>query len=586
MKILRRNEGLLAASAFVAFAWFHQGGGWNQNSRFALVRAIVEKGSFSIDSHIVYLVAPGGGSFHRPAVDSGQLEVDGKTYALGWPGEQGRLTPIAGAASAGATIIDVTRAAASGDLAYYGGHFHPNKAPGTSLAAVPAYFIIHALERALGFDPDAWGTLTLNAWLTSVLSIALISALGLVLFHRVAMRLSDGDARASMLATLTLAFATMFFPYATMLFEHNIIAMALLASWYAAHLARGGGRDPRRFLVLAGLCAGYAAITNYIMAVPVLMIGAYLVRARIPRSMVWYGAGLLGPFALIGFYNIVCFGTPFTTNYRYENPMFLERSGALLGVFGMPDPRVLAAILFSPFRGLFITSPVLLLGVAGLVMLYRTERFRADAVLCIAILAFFLLFNTSFNGWHGGWAVVPRYLGPVMPLLVLPVVFAYRRMPRLTAALAGISAAIMFVITAVDPQSPVGNAGFASVPGRAQWTHSPVTEYELPLMIGGQATGLLRRVPGGEERSALRFMTGPVSVNPTGMYEGQFFQRFGPGSPQASWNSFNVGELLAPRSLWSLVPLIVIVGGMVGILLRRTRIGSTSPRAAEHAEDR
>src|SRR5262245_39122619 len=39
----------LAAFLFVSYAYFYQAGGWNQNSRFALVRAIVEEHELSID---------------------------------------------------------------------------------------------------------------------------------------------------------------------------------------------------------------------------------------------------------------------------------------------------------------------------------------------------------------------------------------------------------------------------------------------------------------------------------------------------------------------------------------------------------
>ena len=85
----RRTEWWLFACAFLAFAWFHQGGGWNQNSRFALVRAIVERGSFFIDSHLVYVIgSPDGSRFHRPAINDGEFQLDSVKYAIGWPNER------------------------------------------------------------------------------------------------------------------------------------------------------------------------------------------------------------------------------------------------------------------------------------------------------------------------------------------------------------------------------------------------------------------------------------------------------------------------------------------------------------------
>lgn len=571
MKRLRRNEGLLFASAFLAFAWFHQGGQWNQNVRFALVRAIVEEGSFFIDSHLVYLPTSASGErFQRADVRQGEFEFQGTTFALGWIQPGGSLIPIAGTTSAGARVIDASISSVSGDISYFDGHFHPNKAPGPSFIAVPAYFALYHVERALGLDPDEWRTLTVNAWLTSVLTVALLSALGIVVLYRLALRVSNGDERAAVVAALTLAFGTMFFPYGTMLFEHNLIAVALLASWYLAHRARETVGDARGRLVLAGLCAGFAPISNYIMVVPVLMLGAYVLSARKPRGWLWLGVGLLGPFLLICLYNFVCFGSPFASNYSYMNPGFIEEGG-ILGVFGTPNLGVLASILFSPFRGLFITAPVLIMGVVGLARLWRIRPLRADALLCMGICVFLLLFNTTFNGWHGGWAVLPRYLGPAMPFLALPIVLAYRQLPRATLALAALSTATMFVITAVDAQSPIGISSVASAPGRAQWTYNPMTEYELPLMFTGRATPLLLEVErlGGDPR-ILATVRGPVSANAIGVYEGGFYQRFGAEAPQPSWNSFNAGELFWPQSLWSLLPLVLVSGGLALVLVRRT----------------
>ena len=35
----------------MSYAYFYQGGGWNQNSRFALVRAMTERDTLQIDAY-------------------------------------------------------------------------------------------------------------------------------------------------------------------------------------------------------------------------------------------------------------------------------------------------------------------------------------------------------------------------------------------------------------------------------------------------------------------------------------------------------------------------------------------------------
>jgi hypothetical protein len=621
----RKTEWALFAVAFGAFAYCHQGGGWNQNARFALVRAVVEERTLSIDSFLVYARAGAdeGTRLVRVPVRNGEFALEGRRHAFHWRDASGRHVPVAGPAEgelaparSDVAFVEPGQVACTGDLAFHGGRFHPNKAPGTSFAALPAYSLIHGVERLAGLDPDDWWTLTLNAWLTSALSVGLLSAIGCVLLYRLALRMSGGSVRASLLAALTLAFGTLFFPYATALYEHNVIAVALLAAFHLLYAVRAPAEatplpEPRARLLLAvaGVLAGYAAITNYVLAIAVVLLGGYLVLAvRRPGGWRWYGLGVLVPFLVLCAYNYACFSTPFSTNYHHQDPAFRAGEGTLLGVFQAPQGGVLAAVLFSPFRGLFYTSPILLLGVFGLVTWLRDPRRRAEARLVLALLVFFLLVNVTFNGWHGGWAAGPRYLAPVLPFLCLPLVAAFLRFFKATLALAALSAAIQLVITAVDPQAPVGIAPATLIEGRPQWRYSPLLDYDLPLFVEGRAGPILRAqrdqvlrlygevlsasgepapfrarrlalleqeidasirdgapaplLPvraGGEiglSLSALPTIAGPVSVNPVGVYEGSIHQLFPAGSLPARWNSFNVGEFLFERSRLSLLPLL------------------------------
>src|SRR5579864_1419050 len=47
-----RADWILAVSLLLSYAYFYQAGGWNQNSRFDLVRAIVEQGTTRIDAYV------------------------------------------------------------------------------------------------------------------------------------------------------------------------------------------------------------------------------------------------------------------------------------------------------------------------------------------------------------------------------------------------------------------------------------------------------------------------------------------------------------------------------------------------------
>jgi hypothetical protein len=47
----RRIAVLLGLVTFLSFTYFYEGGGWNQNSRFDLLRAIVERHTLQIDAY-------------------------------------------------------------------------------------------------------------------------------------------------------------------------------------------------------------------------------------------------------------------------------------------------------------------------------------------------------------------------------------------------------------------------------------------------------------------------------------------------------------------------------------------------------
>jgi hypothetical protein len=205
----RRIELLVFALTLCAFAYFHQGGGWSQNVRFALVRALVEGETFAIDDFLVYGVRPGsapeGEVLMRHPVVRATFERDGVGWALAWPDGHGRLVAVDAAARGDRPLVFIDNVVASGDVAYQGGRFHPNKAPGTSFLAVPGYALVCAVERLLGIDVDRWRVLTVNAWLASVLSVGLATAFGTVLLLRLA-RMLGSEANA-VLAVVTFASA-------------------------------------------------------------------------------------------------------------------------------------------------------------------------------------------------------------------------------------------------------------------------------------------------------------------------------------------------------------------------------------------
>jgi hypothetical protein len=159
-------------------------------------------------------------------------------------------------------------------------------------------------------------------------------------------------------------------------------------------------------------------------------------------------------------YDWWAFGSPTHLSYgdAVGQPSSAEHSTALHppAFFGVsaPRPRVALELLLSS-RGLLVLGPVIALGAAGAVLLYRRGR-RAEALVVGAVVVAFVVYDSGFWGPFGGWGPGPRYLIPMLPFLAVPLALTWRRWPLTTGALALVSAGIMLAATATDPLLPDG----------------------------------------------------------------------------------------------------------------------------------
>jgi hypothetical protein len=155
----------LFALVLGAYAYFYQAGGWNQNSRLDLTRAIVEKGTSRIDGYVKN----------------------------------------------------------TGDESKKDGHHYCDKAPGMSWMAVPAYAAVH---RALPLAWTAWLAILLSVALPSAFACVLLA--GLLRAWGVRDGPAYATAAAWALATLAWPYGTLFYGHQTVA-ALLLIGFALLA---------------------------------------------------------------------------------------------------------------------------------------------------------------------------------------------------------------------------------------------------------------------------------------------------------------------------------------------------------------------
>lgn len=398
------------------------------------------------------------------------------------------------------------------DVSPHGGHQYSNKAPGSSMLAVPGYVVLRAATAVVA---DRAPTLAETFWMCRVTTGVLPSLLFLLLLARYLARLYPGVAGAGpRRATLAIyALGTMALTYSVLFISHQLSAVCAGTAWLCAaeviddrtdaegdrlRTDAGGARRPvgprraARWMLAAGFAAGAAPLCDYqglFALVPVAVWASFgLVRARRGLApFAWAALGAAVPIAALLVYHDVCFGGPLTTGYAASQhfAMYHQR-----GFLGMDKLRwaALTGSTVSGDNGLIVLCPALLLAVPGWLVLARRGR-RDLAALSAAVAVVYLLFISSIIFWRGGWQMGPRYITAMLPFLVPAIaaalVAAWSRPPlrALALGLGGVGVVIYAGSIIEFPHFP-------------EKFHNPVWEVTLRLWADGLAGPNLGRALG------------------------------------------------------------------------------------------
>ena len=363
---------MLFLMCLAAYAYFYQGGAWNQNVRFDLVRSLAEKNTSIIDDYYQ------------------------NTGDLSCKGPEGRcLQPDPASAN----------------------HAYCDKAPGASWLAFPMYEILWA---ANGRDnPDA-AFLVNASYLCTLFAVAIPAALGVALFCWLLQTLGMSRS-ASVAFALAYGLATMVFPYATVLFGHSLAASLVVAGYALLARVRHApeGTTTPWHLTVAGVCVGAAVAVEYPCAlIAAVLLGYAAGSVRPLRQLAWFVLGGTGPALALAAYHWVVFGGPVTLPYAFSTQP--DRGQGLFMGIGAVDLHALWSILFSSYRGLFFSQPWLLLAAPGLVVMALRPMLRLDAAVCATVFLLFVWMNASLADWPSGYGFGPRYLIPAVPFLAVP----------------------------------------------------------------------------------------------------------------------------------------------------------------------
>jgi hypothetical protein len=346
------------------------------------------------------------------------------------------------------------------DISFHEGRVYSGVAPGGSVVAAPFYFVLRPFfswfdesiirnprissyylvnSRASGTPPaphfrDLYLLQILLAWIL----VAPLFASFLARFHR---RLLSGGCNEVQATVIVLAagLGSMALYYGAM---YSAQSLACLLAWHAILLlydgtGRSTGVPSRISCMVAGLLGGAAIAIDYPSAVLLTIALLFAFPGLNNDARLRVLASSFAVLGLLALYQFEAFGSPFDTPYHHRfwvsskivtDQGLAEFEQGITPVANPPRPKVMAQLCFGLYKGFFIYSPILLLGLLGHVAgLRETGPRRLLHVGSLLVFLSYLTLNSTLGaqledyGHHfwGGLSNLwgPRHLLPVIPVL-------------------------------------------------------------------------------------------------------------------------------------------------------------------------
>src|SRR3989338_3365081 len=391
-KILDRIDVKLFLTFFIVSLFFIRWSGWSEDSRFALIKSIVENQKLEIDDN----------------------------------------------------------ANTTGDRSFYNGHYYTDKAPGQSILGAQLYFSLNLVfknfleqdtEKPLYIEEPQFDTVTyallnpddkilISRILLTVFFSSLPSALLIVLMYKTAKMFTEKE-KYAILITFSMGLGTLILPYST-IFNGNILAAFLVFLSFHIMLKLHNEELDRKYYFISGLFLSFSIVVDYttiFMFIPSFIFLLYTKKfSVIPKFILGVLLGILPLFI----YNFIIFSNPITFTLIFLDPdispcidVFYDHCVKSTLIHFYLNPvyilSTITKILFLPYRGLLFYYPLLLFSFIGLFILYKNNR--ELTVFILVLILQFILFYGSILYWWGGTNFGPKHFATLIPFLLIPLVF-------------------------------------------------------------------------------------------------------------------------------------------------------------------
>ena len=251
---------------------------------------------------------------------------------------------------------------------------------------------------------------------------------------------------------------------------------------------------------------GLASVTRSAMLACVPALALYLVvggverggsavGGRLARQFTGFAAGFLVPAVALAAYNLLRFGSALDTGNGFVNGLAAMRTifggNVLVGLYGL---------LLSPGKSILLYAPPIAAAAVAAWTLWRSAR--SEVVLVAGLTLSQLALVAPLVFWHGDSAWGPRYLVPLVPLLLLPLV-AWLRPEYALGRVRTLALAMLTTLGVI-----------VQVLGVTANPHTYILVTDGPDGTGrGRAVVCSARVPGDRRSTAIAGPTGRVHTS-------------------------------------------------------------------------
>lgn len=327
------------------------------------------------------------------------------------------------------------------DVGVHDGALYSLFPPGVVVAIMPLFLL---------------GTFFNLGQLSAYLTVILITLASIFLLYLISVEVFRLPEWVAGVTAFIFVFGTTAWSYSITIYQHIFTTFLILAGFYAAYLFKT--EKKWKWGIVAGLTyiiAVFFDYTNLVLLFPLIMYMFVSVKgmSRIFPITVLFIACLLPAI-----YNNAVFGNWATMS----NPLPVYKRATLeeLGTTNMIQYALarfhpsaifhgINVLLFSYNSGLFVFSPILIIGFVYLLCLLYRERsqLHMENAFFVAIIFINILLYSFFDDPAGGWSYGPRYMIPAMACLALFVGQWLVRKGRITQQAKKILVYVLFCIS-------------------------------------------------------------------------------------------------------------------------------------------